>query len=226
MKSNRIFALCFRAAAFVLCLAGVLDVTGVFAGNFAPIALAYYTTESNIFVLAVFGILLVRTAAQIKRDGANGRVSGLERLSAIAALAITVTLIIFWGLLAPGSNWRFLISYTNLQLHTLAPILMLADFFLFGEPGKLKRRDPWIFAALPIGYFIQATVLGFSGLITYGAAVGSTEIKPSRFPYFFIDFDLIGAFVFVYVAAISVFFMALAYLFLWIDRRRASAKRH
>jgi hypothetical protein len=218
MKNNRLFALCFRSVAFLLCLTGILDMLGVFGGTFAPVTLLYYTTESNILVMVVFGILLVRTALQIKRDGIHGRVSGLERLSAVTALAITVTMLIFWGLLAPVSNAGFLFSYMNLQVHTFTPLLMLADFFLFAEPGKLKLRDPWIFAALPIWYLIQSSALGFSGLVNYGA--GGFSAPSARFPYFFIDFDQLGARVFIYVAVITVFFIALAYLFLWIDRRR------
>jgi hypothetical protein len=216
MRKNRIFALCFRLASFVLCFLGILATMGVFAGRTSWSILLYYTTESNILVLVMFGVLIVRTAADLKNNGAAGGASYYERVSAIVALSITVTLVVFWGLLAPyiGGGWG-LFSFTNLQVHAITPLLMVFDYLFFAEPGKLKKYDPWIFACIPLAYFAQSTVLGFSG-VRYGAQFGSS----ARFPYFFVDFDLLGARVFAYVLAITVFFMGLAYLLLWYDRRR------
>jgi hypothetical protein len=191
---------------------------GVFAGRLSWPILLYYTTESNILVLVMFGALIVRTASDLKNSGVAGSVSYYERISAIVALAITVTLVIFWALLAPViGGLRGLLSFTNLQVHAITPLLMVFDYLFFAEPGKLKKYDPWIFACIPLAYFAQSTALGFSG-VKYGAQFGS----PTRFPYFFIDFDLIGARVFAYVIAITLFFMAIAYLLLWYDRKRES----
>jgi hypothetical protein len=222
MKNNRIFALCYRSIAFILCLAGILKTLGIFDGAFSPKILLYYTTDSNVLVLAVFAILLVRTAISVRRDGSRGNSSYNERLSAIIALAITVTLLVFWGLLAPqisGPEFK-LLSYMNLQIHTITPILMVLDYFLFAEPGKLKKIDPIIFALIPLAYFALTTIAGFSGVV-YG--VSETGV-PVRFPYFFVDFDALGSSVFLYVGAITIFFIGLAYLFLFIDKRRAGKR--
>jgi hypothetical protein len=200
-------------------LAGILKTLGILDGAFSPKILLYYTTDSNILVLAVFAVLLVRTALSIRRDGSHGSASYYERLSAIIALAITVTMLVFWGLLAPqisGPGYN-LLSFMNLQVHTITPILMILDYFMFAKPGKLKKIDPIIFALIPLAYFAMTTIAGFSGVV-YGSGATSA---PVRFPYFFVDFDLLGSSVFLYVGAITVFFMALAYLLLAIDKRRA-----
>jgi hypothetical protein len=219
MRRNRIFALIYRIAAFLLCLFGILSTLGVFAGMFSWKILLFYTTESNIIVLLMFGYLAARTAVDIKKNGVKGPSSYGERLSAVVTLSITVTLLIFWGMLAPIMSANSLFSYLNLQIHGFTPLLMILDYFLFAEPGKMKKQDPWLFAAIPLGYFAQSTILGFAGMI-----YEFQELPSARFPYFFVDFDQSGAKVFLYVAALTVFFIGLAYLLLFIDKKRAQRR--
>jgi hypothetical protein len=167
----------------------------------------------------MLGILLARTAIDLKNKGRHGSSSYHERLSAIVALAITVTMFIFWGLLAPiMTDPSYLLSYSNLQIHLVTPLLMILDFLIFAAPGKLKKQDPLFFAIVPLAYFAQATILGFSGF-TYEVLARDGGVH--YFPYFFIDFYETGVWVFAYVAALTVFFMGLAYLLLWLDRVRA-----
>jgi hypothetical protein len=221
MRNNRIFALCYRLIAFILCLIGILYTTGAFSGEIQWTMFLYYTTESNILVLIMFGLLAVKTARDLKRNGAHGPASYCERLSAVIMLAITVTMLIFWGLLAPYIHGEMeLWAYSNQQLHTFTPLFMIFDHFFFAKPGRMKRQDPWLFALIPFAYFMQATILGFSG-VWYSVP----GIEPARFPYFFINFDLLGARVFLYVAAITIFFVGFAYLMLWYDGKRASKRQ-
>ncbi|MDR2156768.1 MAG: Pr6Pr family membrane protein [Clostridiales Family XIII bacterium] len=215
MKNNRIFALCYRLAAFLLCLAGVLHTLGVFDGRFQWKMMLYYTIESNILIVLMFGFLSAKTARDLRKGGVAGASSYHERLTAIAMLSITVTLLLFWALLAPSMPGPGLLSYVNLQIHAFTPLLMIVDFFLFATPGKMKKQDPWLFALVPLTYFIQSTVLGFSGFrYSVQGEAGS------RFPYFFVDFDLLKGKVFLYVFFIAVFFVGLAYLLLWYDGKR------
>jgi hypothetical protein len=219
-----LFALCYRSVAFVASLAGVLDTVGVFRGNIKGEMLLFYTTESNVFVVLMFGALLARTAIAIKKEGRLGPSSYFERLSAIVTLAITVTMLIFWGLLAPTiTDMAFLLSWANLQIHLLTPLLMLVDYFLFTQAGKMKKQDPWFFALIPLAYFVQATILGFSGYVYTTLAERGGGIR--NFPYFFIDFNQLQYRVFLYVAAILVIFLSLAYLLLFYDHRRGKKTR-
>jgi hypothetical protein len=189
----------------------------VFRGTFNGEMLLFYTTDSNILVLAMFGVLIVKTIADIREKGTVGSSSHYERLSAIVSLAISVTMFLFWFLLTPTiEDPAFLFSYLNLQIHLFTPLLMLFDFFVFTTPGKFRKQDPWFFALIPIAYFGMATVIGFAG---YTYHISSARVD-QHFPYFFIDFDVLGAGVFIYVAVIFFAFVALAYLLFLLDRWR------
>jgi hypothetical protein len=216
VKNNRIFALGYRAVAFALCLAGILQITGMLSGDVSWVILLYYTTQSNILVLVMTGILAVRTALALKRDGVQGSASFFERPSAIVMLSISVTFLLYWTMLAPHtSDSASIISFSNLQVHTFTPLFMMFDYFFFAERGKLKNRDPFLFALIPYAYLAQCTILGFSG-VRYHVDGGQS----TRFPYFFVDFDISGTLVFVYVAILTGIFLTLAFLLLRYDRKK------
>jgi hypothetical protein len=217
VRNNRIFALCYRCAAFALCLAGILQTMGVSGGEVSWVILLYYTTQSNILTLGMFGILAVRTALAIKQDGTRGASSFFERMSAIVMLSITVTFLLYWVMLAPFMSGSIgIFSFANLQVHTITPLAMMFDYFFFAQRGKLKKRDPLLFALIPYAYLAQCTILGFSG-VRYHVPGSDTS---TRFPYFFVDFDISGAMVFVYLAVFSGFFLALAFLLLRFDKMK------
>jgi hypothetical protein len=228
IKNNRITALLFRVISFMLSLFGVLDVIGVFSGHVAPNLLLYYTVQSNILVIIMFAILIICSAKDIKESGIHGPSSYCERPTAIIMLAITVTMLVFWVVLAPfmsvapemGMNVFSLWSFQNLQPHLITPLLIIIDYFVFEKPGTLTRRDPWIFAAIPLSYLIQATILGFSGA-NYGVA-GFEQ----HFPYFFMDYYVLGWKVAIYVVVILIFFLALAYGLIWFDKKRLKSKNN
>jgi hypothetical protein len=221
LKQNRVFAAGYRTVAFLLCLAGNLDLLGVFTGKPGASVLLYYTSQSNVLCLVWFGVLLARCLSDIKSRGKTGSCSYNERFSALVTLSITVTMVIFWIMLAPAMDTGSLWKFASLQPHLFTPLLMIADYLLFTKPGKLTRRDPLYSALVPLGYWIQATILGLSGVVyrtdeTTGAAV--------RFPYFFIDYDQSGWMVAVYVAVIAIFYFSTAWLLVWSDHRRARVK--
>jgi hypothetical protein len=220
MRNNRLVALGYRTVAFVAALIGLLNTLGVFRGEVNGEMLLFYTTETNVFVVLIFALLLIRTALDIKNKGTDGPSSYHERLTAIVTLSISVTMLVFWFLLAPAfESLDYLLSYSNLQIHLITPLLMIFDYFYFAEPGKLKKQDPWLFALIPLEYLAQATILGFAGFVYDVLSKEGTEVH--NFPYFFIDYHQLQGWVFAYVAVIFLFFIALAYLLLWFDHRRA-----
>jgi hypothetical protein len=135
-------------------------------------------------------------------------------------LSISVTFLLYWTMLAPQtSDVASIISFSNLQVHTFTPLFMIFDYFFFAERGKLKNRDPFLFALIPYAYLAQCTILGFSGIRYHVAGE-----QPTRFPYFFVDFDISGPLVFAYVAVLTGIFLALAFLLLRYDRRKTRAR--
>ncbi|MDR2091035.1 MAG: Pr6Pr family membrane protein [Clostridiales bacterium] len=221
IAKNRIFSLVFRAAAFALCLAGLIS-TCFADGSFSPQILLYYTTQSNILVFVYFAVVVVKTAIDIKKHGKTGSSSYFERLSAAFMIAISVTMLVFWTLLVPSveemtGDPSFIYSFSNLQVHLTTPLLMIADYIIFTARGKLKKNDPFLFTLIPIAYFIQATILGFSGVVYRS----DPTLGDIHFPYFFIDYYQVGWMVAVYVAVIAAFFVGVSNGILYHDIKYA-----
>jgi hypothetical protein len=57
-----------------------------------------------------------------------------------------------------------------------------------------------------------------AGLLGYVYRV-NPDSTPVRFPYFFYDFDQIGAQSFLYIGALIVFFLLLSHGFYWLDQK-------
>jgi hypothetical protein len=221
LVNNRFFAIVYRGITAVLTLLAVLHTFGVFAGTLKGELLLYYTVETNLLALVCSAILLYKTAAKWKREGQIGSSSFYERFSAISATAIFLTMIGYWVFLAPLMGIGNFACF-NLQLHLFTPLLIIGDFFLFAQKGKLKPKDPFYFCLAPIYYFIQATAIGFLTDITYQFDEG---MSVSRFPYFFVDYDKVGWMVAVYVLIIAIFFTSSAYGLYRLDQYLARKQK-
>ena len=219
MIQDRGVALWYRAGAFALCLFGVVYNLGVFHGHFHGVFLLYYTLQSNLLALGLLGALVYRTAADLRRRGRRGSARYYPRASAVALLGVSLTLLVFWGFIAPVFPYKqYLFGYTNLSVHLVNPLLMIGDYALFSARGKLKTSDALCFLWLPALYFAQAAILGFAG-VNYGfpfiAGVNDNP-KPKRFPYFFMDYQTLGWRAALYLWDIFLICLGLACLLLAI----------
>ena len=218
MIKDRRFALVFRIVAFIVAVAGLLDMMGVFRGEVHFAALAFYTMQSNILVIVLLGMLIVRTAMGL-REGVKGSAGYFARFEMICAIDIMLTLLVFWILLAPTlfsmvggfSMWTF----DNLAVHLFTPLLCLLDYILFTQPRHLKYRDVYYVSIFPIAYLIGTSIAGLLGYVYMTASDGN----PMRFPYFFYDFDRIGATAFIYIGILILFFLFVGHVFYFIDRK-------
>lgn len=218
MIKDRLFALIYRLIAVVVTIMGILVTVGAFGGIAASTqAFLYYTVQSNILALALFIYLVSKSGYDLIKNGRFGSAGYAPRLEAMVMIAITLTMLVFWGMLAPlaGNMWGYLSSFGNLAVHTFVPILVIVDYMLFPDSGHLTRRDPWLCLIIPYTYFLASTILGFTGAATYTGFGG----EPSRFPYFFIDFDQQGWFVAVWVILLTAIFVGLMYLILYLDKK-------
>jgi hypothetical protein len=217
---NLRFALMFRLCALLIAIAGVLKQIGVFDGKVSFKFFMYYTLQSNMLAIFLFALLVVRTVTGL-RKGERGGAGWYTRFGMICAVDLLVTMIIFWVLLVPqGIGSSYLLTFENIALHTITPLLCLFDYILFSEAGRLKYQDVYYACIFPMLYWVLSTVAGLLGFV-YGfsrAEIGF-EVAPSRFPYFFIDFDKIGGMVPVYVAGILIFFLMLGHIMFFIDRK-------
>jgi hypothetical protein len=227
LAKNKFFVVLFRACAFFFAAWGVMAITGVFKKAVNPALLLMYTIQSNILTALFFGILLERTLLCV--SGRGKRYASLEkpygffpRLSAFIAFAILVTMLVYWFILVPTmtERTRSLLAPDNLAAHLITPLFMLFDYMLFAKRGTLKKHDPLLFAIVPYLYLLEALTLG----LTHSARYDSLGIH-SYYPYIFLDIDRFGgAWVMLMVAAMSLFFLAIAFLWRRLDTKLGRGK--
>ena len=222
LPQNKIFTLAFRAFAFLFAVWGILAITGVFRNAFHPMALMMYTIQSNILVAVFFAILLAKTIFRIHGGGKQSEspenpYGFFPRLSAVVTLAIFVTMLIYWLILAPiapGTGIRRFLAPDNLAVHLITPLLMLADYLIFTPRGKLKKYDPLLCAIIPYIYLAEVMTLGLTRTVKYDF-MGSD----SHFPYIFLDVDRFGAWVILMVAGITIIFLGIAFSWRYLDKK-------
>jgi hypothetical protein len=225
LHDNKIFAVLFRTCAFLLAVWGIISITGMFKNAFNPVILLAYTIQSNILVAVFFGILLVRTIFRICGGGRplENPYGFFPRLSAFVAMAIFVTMLIYWFILVPVSlqsaGLGRLANLNNLMVHLFTPILMLADYLIFTGRGKLKKYDFLLAAVIPYSYLAEAMTLGLTRTVRYD----SLGIH-SYYPYIFLDVDRFGPLVILMIAAITLFFFGIMILWQRLDKKIAAKK--
>ncbi|MDR0684570.1 MAG: hypothetical protein LBF83_05535 [Spirochaetaceae bacterium] len=227
LPQNRIFVITFRACSLLFAAWGIMAITGTFKNAFNPVALLAYTVQTNILAAIFFGILLTRTIFHTVGRGV-GDVSSekpysfFPQLSAFVTLAIFVTMLVFWFILAPatvqGAGVGRLLTLDNLAVHLVTPLLMLADYVLLTERGKLKNYDPLLCAVIPYSYLLEAMILGLTRAVRYD----SLGVH-SYYLYIFLDVDRHGAWVILMVGAMTLFFLAIAFLWQRFDRKSGRA---
>lgn len=214
------YTLYFRLAAFIFALSGVLDTIGVFKGELDVVSFFAYTTQSNVLVTILFGVLLLKTIF-FKISNDNSAVTKKSfgfypKTSAFVTMGILVTLLVFWTILAPVNRHYPIFSFNNMSVHLITPLLMLTDYFIFNERGKLRIRDIFYSLIIPICYFFEATIIGMSRLVVY-PYFG----EDSFYPYPFLDIDKYGFQVTFAVLGILLFFLFIALIWRYIDNKLA-----
>ncbi|KAB1107650.1 Pr6Pr family membrane protein [Micromonospora aurantiaca] len=206
---RRLPAILLRLAVVLAVLAGIVltalgpaTVTGL---------LPYFTIQSNVAV----GVLALYAAWCALRD----RPEPPSVLKGAVTLYITITGTVYHLVLAnpaspfamaqpdrqPGEWWG------NQFLHTVVPLLAVADWALFDRRGRLRPRYAAWWLVFPLGY------LGFA--LVRGLIV-------DRYPYPFIDAGELGYDgVAVSAVGFAAVFWLLGLLFVGVDRLLARAGR-
>ena len=218
MIKNRTAQLIFQTIYCTLGLVGVVASIGIFDDitNIRWDFYVHFTNISNYFCLGIMVACLVQTIKK-KQDG---YVTAAPMLKFIGMLGILLTFLVFNIMLAgaegrnPQANWRI----GSLLFHVLLPILYIADWFLFYERKQSKWYYPIASIGFPLAYvvflLIQAIILGFNTSILI-----PTTNTPLIYPYFFVNIDTQGVpGVLMWIAILSVAFVAMGYAFYGLDR--------
>lgn len=132
---------------------------------------------------------------------------------------ILLTMFVFWVLLAPDlftMNGTFTpFQFSSLATHLVTPLLCLLDYILFADSGHLRYSDVYLVLIYPLVYMVGTSI---AGLLGYAYRV-NPDCTPVRFPYFFYDFDRIGAQSLLYIGVLVLFFLLLSHEFYWVDKK-------
>lgn len=201
----------YRAVFLILCEAGIVLQYAFLANdgiNSVRTLSCYYTIISNIICFVYFGYLLL-FKPKSEKPAVKGAVTMCIALTAIA-----------YHLLLSGNTSSFTytgnaIGFSNLLVHTVIPLMVFADYVLFTPKGSFKSFDPLIWTLIPIGYFVFIIIRAEISPLKF---IGFSE-TPSRYPYPFMDFDLLGTGKAVgTIVIIAIMYIALGYILYVIDR--------
>ena len=218
MIKNRTAQLIYQTIYCTLGLVGCIACLGIF-DNVKLIRWDFYvhfTNLSNFFCLAVMVIALMQTI----RKKEDGFVTAVPLLKFIGMLGILLTFLVFNIMLAgaegrdPQANWRI----GSLCFHVVLPILYIADWFLFYRRKQCKWYYPIASIAFPLAYVIfllvQAVILDFNSSILI-----PTTTTPLIYPYFFVNLETQGVpGVLIWIAILSVAFVAVGFAFFGLDK--------
>ena len=209
-----------------------LTITSLATGIFLNISntksvislISYYTSQSNIICLIAF-ICFVYIEIRYK-DIQKNDIYYLVKGAIIVSILITA--IIYRVALAPNGfemdalrrsvkkNHKEL---ANLLVHTISPLLVICDYFLFDEKGRFKLYYPIIWLVLPLNYVLYVYTYSYYGGEFY--SVGGSR----KYAYFFLDYENIGKInVLKWIIIIAIFIEVISYIFVVFDLIRGRGK--
>lgn len=137
--------------------------------------LMFFTHQSNVWI-AVTCLALAILGLRGKRVP-----DWLYRARYVFVISITLTCLIFCGLLAPFAShvdysvWQ----YYSILNHVVVPVLAIADFCLDKQDISLAKKDTWLCFLPPLAYFAFAMPLVLCG-VDFG--------RGEPYPYYFFNF--------------------------------------
>ena len=224
MIKNKTAQLIYQTIYCTLGFVGIIASLGIF-DNVKMIRWDFYVHFTNISNFFCFGIMLTALIQTAKKKE-NSFVTTAPLLKFIGMLGILLTFLVFNIMLAgaegrdPQANWRI----GSLCFHVVLPILYIADWFLFYERKQSKWYYPIASIVFPLAYviflLIQAIILDFNTSILI-----PTTTTPLIYPYFFVNLETQGWGVLMWIAILTVAFIAVGYLFYGLDRLSKKARK-
>ena len=216
MIKNKTLQLIYQTVYCTLALVGSVACLGIF-DDIKLFRWDFYVYFTNLSNFLCFGVMLTALIQTIKKKE-DGFVTATPLLKFIGMLGILLTFLVFNFVLAgaadrnPQLNWRI----GSICFHVVLPLMYIADWFLFYERKKTTWRYPIASIIFPLGYaiflLIHAAILGFDTSIL--TPTGATLI----YPYFFVNLEKGVPYVLMWIAILSVAFVAMGYLFYGLDR--------
>ena len=214
---NRAFALIFRCLILLACGMGLYVFSGIRYGDINIANMIYFTNISNLACFILYIFLTAKTALNLKNGSETHTTKALTVLKSAITMMLVITMLIYHIMLQMSGFAMFAatsgitIRLANMMLHYVTPSMVVLDWLLFDKKNTYRWFYPLLWLVIPFVYlvftFVRAEISG--AIVSAG----------SRFPYFFMDVDVLGwAGVLRYVVILFFAFTALGYVLLLIDR--------
>ncbi len=147
-----------RFAAALIACAAWLGLTLQFLATYAHVGSAI----AALWILADYFTILTNLAIAAFFTGIALGGAGWRAPQSLAGLTLAILLvgIVYALLLRPIDHPQGLASAANVVLHLVMPILVPLFWLAAGCKGALRLRDPFVFAAFPVIYFVYAMARG------------------------------------------------------------------
>ena len=217
---NLIIRMLIRGSLIIVGVLGILFtfLSSSFMGG-ASVFL-FFTVQSNITIILITLVFLINDFLLLfnKKPYVS---QFLLILKYIFTIAITITFLVFFTMLAPLLGVDYLLSFNNFSLHAIVPILAIVDFFIFNTDIELSIPKSLLGTAMPIYYVI---------FVYIGVPLGFEYMEGLKFPYFFLNYekngwfniskDGIGVFYWIIILMIGIIGLCLLfYLFMRIRKK-------
>lgn len=161
------------------------------------VLLRFFTILTNGVVALTFGA--VATGRRVTPRWMGGVLLAILLVGIVAATLLR-------GLVTLGGDALL----ADTLLHKVTPLLATLWWIAFARKGKLRRRDPWIWASFPAAYLPYALLRGMAD---------------GHYAYPFINLTKLGiGQVAINALLVAIGFVLAGYLLVWIDGRfRASS---
>ena len=216
---KQIIKIVIKLTLFVVGLLGIIFSASStsFMGN--GFVFMFFTVQSNIFIMVMSLLFMVNDVLVMlnKKPFVN---QVLMMIKFVATVAITITFLVFFTMLAPTLGVDYLLSFNNFSLHAIVPILALVDFFIFDKDIHLTYLNSLLGVLSPVCYF-----LFFLIGIPLGFRYTADGLKA---PYFFLNYEEIGWFtitgkgpgILLWVLILVILISGLCVLFAFLMRLR------
>ncbi|MEG1240744.1 MAG: hypothetical protein RSD46_05325 [Oscillospiraceae bacterium] len=163
----------------IIGITGMIDV--IAGGGVEPFSLRrllYFTMQSNLAIMLLTVVFLCLHLRQLV-TGRGSIPPSLLLLKYIFVVAIAVTLLAYWIIIAPNMRPMYVFTYASFSVHLFVPLLAIAEFYLWDYEVNLSRKK-WLLGLLPmLCYLAFAMIASVSG-VKFSAGY--------HVPYVFLDY--------------------------------------
>jgi len=181
-KKRKYSSLIFRLIAFIISLYAITQMNQDRMMGGSP--LVFFTIQSNILVSISFLLLIIVNIRDIIKH--KNKCTYNTILHTAVVVYISITFLVFWGLLSWNTDPIYLFTPHNILLHFLIPVLAIIDWIFYIPHGRLKNEHSIYFLIYPLLYYIFTIIRS-----KIGEPLGIIEFKGNivelKYPYFFIE---------------------------------------